>query len=151
MFRRIAVSSKRQTVWSWKWRHYNPSKRWKLLARHSVTSHNTWIFTSVISGEKINTSLWCVSNHHIQSVPHKTGSLSRQNHERILFRLVFGQLNAHCCRRWWKWDPCESINFCVPVIKKPFLISPCKGAGFKWNILSHATSITDRNWMYSSL
>jgi hypothetical protein len=71
----------------------------------------------------------------IQSVSLKIGPLAWGNQEIALFRLVFGRPNAHSYKRCWKWDPCESIHFCVRVIKTPSLISPCKRAGFKWNTL----------------
>jgi peptidoglycan/LPS O-acetylase OafA/YrhL len=51
------------------------------------------------------------------SVPLSIGLLAWREQERILFRLVFGTLNAHSYRRRWKWDPCESIHSCARVIK----------------------------------
>jgi hypothetical protein len=54
---------------------------------------------------------------YIQGVPFKSGPLARRNQERILFRLVFGILNAHSYRRCSKLYPFESIHFCERVIK----------------------------------
>jgi hypothetical protein len=46
----------------------------------------------------------------------KNKSACRRNQERILFRLVFGTLNAHSYTRCSNSQPCESVHFCARVI-----------------------------------
>ena len=52
---------------------------------------------------------------YIQNVALNTGPLGRRQQTRILLRLVFGSINVHL-KRCWKWNFCESIDFCAPVV-----------------------------------